>query len=228
MWIEVTCLIPQAEEEELKAKRELLLEKNQQLDSLNTEMQVVSLETQEEKSEGEEELEGYGQEGNSPADLIDDIMLLNDEVEVIDAHLTAVRKQLQGLGEVIKNCQYEDIGERKEYAAAAKLAFELVSKFKQLKELESKLHEVVKSLEELRKEHNFSDTPLQYTLQLPPLQSPEELEERGAWLHTLPDKLTGKTNCEMEVRYIIGAKCLHRITGCEMEYFSKNTLAQDT
>ena len=198
----IPCLNRQAEEEELKAKRELLLEKNRRLDSLDTEMQVVSLEAYGGESEGEDELEGCTREGNSSADLIDDIMLLNEEVEAMDAHLTAIRKQLQSLAEVVKSGQREDIGERDEYQAAAELAFELVSNFRRLKELESKLHEVVKSLEELRKKQNFSDTPLPYTLQLPPLQSPGELELRGAWLHTLPDKLTGKTNCEMQVRVV--------------------------
>ena len=163
-------------EEELKEKRELLLEKNQQLDTLNSqmddEMQVVSLEQQESDSEGEKpgscDPEGISPadltddimpgeqdpEGISPADLIDDIMLLNEEVEVLDAHVTETRKQLQNLGEIVKCAQFEDIGERDEYQAAAELALELATRFEQLKEMEFKLHELVKSMEELRQQHH--------------------------------------------------------------------------
>lgn len=35
------------------------------------------------------------------------------------------------------------------------------------------------------------------------VQSAAEIEQREQWLHTLPDKLTGKTNCEMRVELCV-------------------------
>lgn len=174
----------QAGEKELREKRELLLEKNQQLDSLSSQMQVVSLEMHDSDSEGEEPIV----ERNTHADLIDDIMLLNEEVEVLDSHVTAERKHLQILDEVVKEAHFEDMGGKDEHQASAELALELVSSFGKLKDHEFRLHELVKLFEELRKQHNFSDTPLQYMLQLLPLPGKEEVEERKKWLHTLPDR----------------------------------------
>ena len=47
-------------------------------------------------------------------------------------------------------------------------------------------------------------------LQLPPLQSKGEIEERKMWLHTLPDRLTAKTNCEMRVELcLLRENCKH-------------------
>lgn len=194
-----STLCVQAKEEELKQKRELLLEKNHTLDTLASTPQTptvdtLQLDTTEPNEPGEEQLEGISQ-----ADVIDDIMLLNEEVEVLDGHVTVVRKQLKTISEIAGHAQYEDIGERDEYEVAAQLALELTSKYQHFKSLEAKLHELVASLEALRKEHDFSDAPLQYMLQLPPRPAGRKGEEQGEWLHTLPDHLTGKTNCEMRV-----------------------------
>ena len=197
----------------MNQKRELLLEKNLQLDSLSGEPlnhpiseggREVEEEVEEEDSEGGKPM------GNSPAELIDDIMLLNEEVEVMDGHVTAVRKQLHCLNEVLRNAQFEDIGERDEHQASAELAIELVSRFARLKDLEVQLHELVRSLGELHKQHiGLTDTPLQYMLQLPPLPEEEEVKERKRWLHTLPDRLTGKTNCEMRIEVFLLQESCH-------------------
>lgn len=192
----------------MNTKRELLLEKNQLLDSLSAAAPVpgpspISEGGKEEKEEGDEEGEDEPMRNSSP-ELIDDIMFLNEEVEVMDSHVTAMRKQLQCLNEILRSAQFEDVGERDEHQAAAELAIELVSKFTQLKDLEFQLHEFVKSLEELRKQHSdVMDTPLQYMLQLPPLPGREEVEEKKKWIHTLPDQLTGKTNCEMRIEMFL-------------------------
>ena len=150
-----------------------------------------------------DEESGCGLEGTSPADLIDDIMLLDEEVEVMDAHTSIVRRRLKNLAGTIMNAQYEDIGERDEHRASAELALELLSRFSQLKNMEFKLHDLVRSLEGLRKRHNYRGAPLQYMLQLPPLKSKEEIEEKKTWLHALQDKLTGKSNCEMSVEVLL-------------------------
>ncbi len=161
-------------------------------------MQVVSMETE---TTGEEEEEGGAPdlEGSSPADLIDDIMLLNEEMEVMDSNLMAIKAQLKGLGEIVKHGQLEDIGERDEYQSSAELVLELISCYSKLKDFESKLHSLLSSLEELRKRRGYEGAPVPYMLQLPPLRTQEENEETREWLHTLPDRLTGKTNCEMAV-----------------------------
>ena len=187
-------------------KRELLLEKNTTLGEFSntspptTTANTLQLEPAE--AEGDQQQDEVGE---SPTDVINDIMSLNEEVEVMDEDITLVRKQLKKLAEVISHAQYEDIGEEDEYEAAAKLSGELSSDYHNFKSVESKLHEIVRSFEQLRQEKGFSDTPLQYMMQLPPLRDGEggrkerAGREREEWLHTLTDRLTGKTNCEMRV-----------------------------
>ena len=183
------------------------MEKNTTLDTFASTAHMATVDTlQLELTNLGDNGEHPAEEGVSPGDVIDDIMLLNEEVEVLDEHVTIVRRQLKKLAEVISHAQYEDIGEQDEYEAAARLALELSSQYHHFKSLEAKLHEIVGSLEALRQEHGFSDAPLQYMMQLPPLRAAavgEERdrggEEREAWLHTLSDRLTGKTNCEMRV-----------------------------
>lgn len=195
----------QAKEAELARKRELLLEKNTTLGTFSnsthtTTVSTFQLEPTEPGDDDKECPSNKGESpGESPGDVIDDIMLLNEEVEVLDEDVTLVRSQLKKLAEIISHAQYEDIGEQNEYEAAAKLAMELSTDYRHFKSLETKLHEIVRSLEELRQERGFSDTPLQYMMQLPPLRAGEREGEQEAWLHTLPDWLTGKTNCEMRV-----------------------------
>lgn len=136
---------------------------------------------------------------SSDDDIIHDMMSLNEEVEVMNQEVCQVRDQLKELGEVVSHAQYEDIGEEDEFEAAAKLSEELSSDYRHFKSLETKLQEIVGLLEELRRELGVSDTPLSYMMQLPPKRRETAAEEKGAWLHTLPDRLTGKTNCEMRV-----------------------------
>ena len=145
--------------------------------------------------------------GNSSAEIIDDIMLLNEEVEALDASVTAFWKRLRMIGEVLQAAQYEDIGERDENQASAELSLDLASSFLKLKALESELQQLVAAFEELRKKHKFTDAPISYMLQLPPLQGKEELEQKRLWIHTLADQLTGKTNCEMRVELLVLKDC---------------------
>ena len=201
-------------------KREQLLEKNTTLGTIslhNTTTTTTTVDTLqlEPTNPTEEEEVDYATVGvSSPvADVISDIMSLNEEVEELDEDMMLVRNQLRKLAEIINHAQYEDIGEEDEYKAAAQLSVELLSDYRHFKAVETKLHGIIRSFEELRRERGFSDTPLQYMMQLPPLR--EGLgggvwehaagEGKGAWLHVLPDGLTGKTNCEMRVE-----RCLLR------------------
>ena len=196
----------QVKETELKRKREFLLEKNTTLGTLpNTTVDNFQSETTE-SCDTTKVVEGDGEVGESPADVINDIMSLNEEVVVLDEDVTLIRNQLKELAEIVSHAQYEDIGEEDEYEAAAKLSAELLSDYHHFKSIENKLHKIIQSFEELRQERGFSDTPLQYMMQLPPLrtgQGDKGKEMRGVgqevWFHTLPDRLTGKTNCEMRV-----------------------------
>ena len=187
----------QAKEEELKEKREALLDKNNTLDSLASTPQSTTVDTFQLEPTNTSELE----EEISRSDIIDDIMELNEEVEMLDDHVTILRKQLKTVSDVASHAQFEDIGEENEYDAAADLALELTSKYQLFKSLEIKVFDLVMSLESLRKEHSLSTTPLHYMLHLPPHPTTrkEEGEGQEVWLHILPDRLTGKTNCEMRV-----------------------------
>ena len=192
------CDVPflsQAKEEELKEKRMLLLSKNHTLDSLASTPQSTTVDTFQLEPTDPLDLE----EGISYADVIDDIMELNEEVEALDDHVTILRKQLKTVSEIASHAQFEDIGEEDEYNVATDLALKLTSKYQLFKSLEIKVFDLVTSLESLRKEHSLSTTPLQYMLHLPPHPSAQKGEGQGVWLHTLPDQLTGKTNCEMRV-----------------------------
>lgn len=197
----------QVKESELMQKRELLLEKNTTLGGFsNTSLTATSVDTLQLEPTTTEGDRKRDEVGESPVDVINDIMSLNEEVEVMDEDMTITRKQLKKLAEIISHAQYEDIGEKDEYEEAAKLSAQLSSDYHNFKSVEGKLHEIVRSFEQLRLEKKFSDTPLQYMMQLPPLRDGEEgrkeregRERRGVWLHTLPDRLMGKTNCEIRV-----------------------------
>lgn len=178
-------------EAELKGKRGQLLEKNTLFDALEK--------TQAQEVGGAEDQFG----GNSPADLVDDIMLLNEEVEMLDGHVTMLLQCTQRLKEVQRSCSFEELAEGAAQRSSAALALGLATSYGRLKFLHWQLHQLIASLEDQRKQYGFSDTPLQYALQLPPPTERSEVEVRRAWLHTLPDRLTGKTNCEMRVELLV-------------------------
>lgn len=152
--VSLTC--NQAEEDELKHKRELLLQKNQILDSIST-------------SHCKETSKDEAEEEDPVTDLIDDIMLMNEEVETQDSHVTTLRHHLYSLTEVLQQAHYEELGEKDEHQEAAELALELVKCFTQLKTLEAKLLQQLESIGEQMSRDPLS-TPLPYMLQLPPTQ----------------------------------------------------------
>lgn len=103
------------------------------------------------------------------ADLVDDIMLLNEEVESQDSHVTTLRQQLHSLAEVLQHAHREELGERDEHVASAELALELIKTYSQLKTLETKLLQQLESIGEQMSRDPLT-TPLPYMLQLPPTQ----------------------------------------------------------
>ena len=138
-----------------------MLQKNQTLDSLSEQTRQNDQDVDKEGEEGGEE--------NPVADLIDDIMLLNEEVESQDGHVTTMRRHLHSLAEVLQEAHLEELGERDEHVAATKLALELVKTYSQLKTLEAKLLEQLQSIGDQTSRDPLS-TPLPYMLQLPPAQ----------------------------------------------------------
>ena len=134
-----------------------MLQKNQTLDSIS-------------QRHGNEASQDEDVDGEDPvADLIDDIMLLNEEVESQDSHVTTLRRHLHSLASVLQAAHREELGEVDEHEAAAGLALELVKHYSQLKSLEAKLMQQLESIGEQTSRDPLS-TPLPYMLQLPPTQ----------------------------------------------------------
>ena len=69
-----------------------------------------------------------------------------------------------------------------------------------MKELDTNIHSIITSLEDIRKSQHLDSTPLGYMLQLKPSQDSKEIAE---WVHVLGDRLTGKTNVEMRIENCI-------------------------
>lgn len=94
----------------------------------------------------------------------------------------------------------EELGELDKDKAAGGLASELSAHYSDLKSLEQEIHQLLSSLETRRRTiKDNGGTPINYMLQLPPAPDKAEVSEKKSWLHTLPDRLTGKSNCEMRV-----------------------------
>eukprot|EP00731_Ephydatia_muelleri_P031059 Em0022g573a len=182
--------------EALRQKRASLLEKTQLLEDSHS--HTIPLD----QSNVEEE-----HTWDSPTDIADDIMILNEEIETLDARVSSAAKRLGFLDKVVKNRIYEDMGELDEHESSIQLSRALVSAYEECKGLEAKLHSIAAEFEVLRKRYNFTDAPISYMVQLPPLRSLEEVGHNKRWLHLLPDQLTAKTNCEMELEVAILKDC---------------------
>lgn len=79
-----------------------------------------------------------------------------------------------------------------------------------MKDIESKVHAYVDTLERLNKEQG--GTPLHYMIQITPRPSQEETHEGQQWLHVLGDRLTAKTNTEMRLELCLLQDYLKRGT----------------
>ena len=140
----------------------LLLEKNQQLNLSPAQSQELLEEEEEGVGEGE------GPERNSSADLIDDIMFMNEDIDIHDAHVSRLKQHLQSLANILQTARIEDLKERDEYLVAAKLAMELASEIGRLHTQISELLKLVDSINQLqRSRHPSTTNSLHHMLQLP-------------------------------------------------------------
>jgi len=128
-------------------------------------------------------------------DVLDDMMILNEEVEQLDEHMTSLRLELHQLSELKKAAQLEELNERTMAENCKNYARQLVKMYTEFKEEQSLLHKCMDKAESV----NESGTGLAYLLQMPPLQSQEEINQTTKCLHLLPDQLTGKTSLELAV-----------------------------
>lgn len=152
----------QVEEGELDKKRQLVLEKNQQLSILPT------LDKSQDLNEEEEEVE---ESPAQAADLIEDIMVLNEEVDALDGHLNGSRKRLESLTAILQSARAEELGEKDEHQEAAELALALAAELGKIHALVRDLLRQVDSITQLQRSRDPSTTALHHILQLPTLVS---------------------------------------------------------
>lgn len=140
------------EEEELEGKRKLLLEKNSQL---NHRLPVSSGLDEEGEEEGE--------------DLMEDMMVLNEEVDGRDEHLSRVRGHLQVLVAILQSAKVEELRENEGQRVGAELSLALAKEIAKLHTLHRNLLQLVDSISKLQRSKHPAATPLHYMLQLPTL-----------------------------------------------------------
>lgn len=134
-------------------------------------------------------------DGLGTDDLLDDIIILNEEVDHLDEQMTSLRLELHQLTELKKTAQLEELNERMMAKNCKNYARQLAKVYTEFKEEQSLLHKSMDKAESVNK----SGTGLAYLLQMPPLQSQEEINQTTKCLHLLPDQLTGKTSLELAV-----------------------------
>lgn len=130
------------------------------------------------------------------------------------------------IGGIVREAQTEEVGEKNKEIAAAQLAADLSSHFITLKSLEEEIHQLLSSLENQRRREESGGSPLSYMLQLPPPPSHVEVVEKSCWLHTLPDKLTGKTNCEMRLELGLMKECTEQAKAVHRRVYELLTWSQ--
>ena len=128
-------------------------------------------------------------------DTLDDIMLLNNEVEQLDDHVTSLRQHLQSLTELSRRAQIEEVNNQMTVNNSHRDARELIKVYREFKSGQFKLHECLENAEN----SSEPDMGLAYLLQLPPLQNDKEISDAISCLHLLPDRITTKTSLELAV-----------------------------
>lgn len=171
-------------------------------------------------------------------DTLDDIMLLNNEIEQLDDHVTSLRQHLQSLVELRGQAQLEEVDDQVMDKNCHRDARELVKVYKEFKNGQFKLHEY---LEQAENSGTGPDMGLAYLLQLPPLQNDKETTGVISRLHLLPDGITAKSSLELAVEiklFVIGKQRLSELQqlvqlqatrdmGDMIEEFSKIELPED-
>lgn len=136
---------------------------------------------------------------DATSDTLDDIMILNDEVEQLDDHMSSLRQQLQCLMELNRRAQMEELNDQVMAENCHQDARELVKVYREFKSGQSQLHKYVEKAENSVNISTSSDMGLAYLLQIPPLQNEEEISDVVSCLHLLPDRITAKTSLELAV-----------------------------
>lgn len=161
----------QSEEEEVAGKRRLLLAKNAELDLQHDPVShdpisydpvshdPVSHDLESSEVEGEE---------LRVDDLLDDIMLLNEEADAHDDHLSIVRRHLHSLAAILQCAKAEEVGEKDPYQSGAELALSLANELSSLHTTVQRVLELVDSVSKQRR-GKASLTSLHHMLQLPTL-----------------------------------------------------------
>lgn len=80
----------------MSEKRTVILDKNQQLEKLQEDLELEPI-TEENEEESEEELSSQYEREDMKSTLIDDIMALNDEIDELDASVQEQRKKIHKL-----------------------------------------------------------------------------------------------------------------------------------
>ena len=99
-------------------------------------------------------------------------------------------------GDIAQEVQCVDTGDKNRGKLASKLAEDLSLLFTQFRAQKEEIHKFLSTIETQRISEKKKGLPLNYMLQLAPQASYSNMEE---WIHTLPDRLTGKTSCEMRL-----------------------------
>ena len=111
-------------------------------------------------------------------------------------------------GDIAQEVQCVDIGDKDRGKLASKLAEDLSLQFTQFRAQKEEIHKYLSTIETQRLSEKKRGLPLNYMLQLAPQASNSNAEE---WIHTLPDKLTGKTSCEMRLELCLMKECINQI-----------------
>ncbi|XP_019856326.1 PREDICTED: protein kibra-like [Amphimedon queenslandica] len=183
-------------QEEIKEKRALILCKSEELSSQKS---LGTLEKTQESIDAE-----FNEDGEPSGDIVEDMMILNEETQELEATIHRTQYQLQELNNILSKAQSEEIGESNAYKGATIIAADLKRNATEFQELIFSIQALLLSLEELH-QSDTNETPLSYMLQLqqPKHQTKEEMTRTTEWIHVLGDKLTGKTNTEMRLENLI-------------------------
>ena len=106
---------------------------------------------------------------DSKGDLLDDIMLLNEEVDTLDEHLSIVRRHLHSLAAILQSARAEEVGEKDPYQAGAELALGLSSELGGLHVTVQRVLELVESVSKQRRGEAPLTSSIHHMLQLPTL-----------------------------------------------------------
>lgn len=169
-------------------------------------LEMALQDLEQELNDKRKKLVNLNADAESDDDSLDDIMLLNNEVEQLDDHVTLMRQHLQCLVEMNRRAQIEDVNEQVMVENCYKDANELVKVYKEFKSGQSQLHKCLEKAE--NSDSGSPDMGLAYLLQMPPLQNNEEIGDTISCLHLLPDRITAKTSLELavEIKLMVIAK----------------------